>query len=414
MAAYFDSRSQSFASYRNFPGLKDLFLDGVKNTGKTLGHGAVGVVEEVVMCGKIYVAKKFDARLMDKDVSRVIERFASVHKVMSKINHRNIVHFLGLTSSERIHPRLVSEKVDVNLETLIKSLSFPLNLRLLQDITNGLVYMHSQMPPIVHCDLTARNVLINKASMTAKIADLGNALVVDLAKLFDALRQFPETLPYMPPEINQHGLMPDPSFDMFSFGHLTLYVIIRECPGDLLPVTYINPQRDGRIARTEVQRRGKYIMKLDDTLTNEHILTKVILQCLNDIPENRYLPQHVQRHSVALSQYDIARVPVPFNCTLRKKYVAISWVHQGPALIFFIYLLFRPKATNVLQQVHTVYREGNTYLDIVESREEQTLEEDPTYYSNTTTEHTGESGGILNRRIEEFKVKHYQNSLIHS
>ena len=297
MAAHRVSHSHSIASYRGVPELKDFFVGDVERIGKRLGssESAIGIVEEVTINGKVYAGKRFNSALLDIGVPRLIERFILACNHMSKISHPNIVRFIGLCTFERFigsgHPVLVMERVDFDLETLLETrtdLSFPLILRILQDIARGVTHIHSQTPPIIHCDLTARNVLISSATMNAKVTDLGNALVIDPTRLFSALRQVPGTLPYLPPEvINDPSLKPDTSLDVFSFGHLSLYAVIHECPRDLSLSSEINPRTEAMIARTEVQRREKYINKLIHILSNDHPVTKTIVQCLNNIPEKR-------------------------------------------------------------------------------------------------------------------------------
>lgn len=298
MAARRISHSHSIASYRGVPELEAFFVGDVERIGKRLGpeESAIGIVDEVTINGEVYVGKRFNPALLDIGVPRLTERFIFACNHLSKISHPNIVRFIGLCTFERLgsgHPVLVMEKVDFDLETLLETqtdpLSFPLILRLLQDIANGVTHIHSQTPPIIHCDLTARNVLINNATMNAKVTDLGNSLVVDPTKLFGALRQVPGTLPYLPPEVkNDPSLKPDTSLDMFSFGHLSLYAVIHECPRDLLLASEINPRTEEMIARNEVQRREKYINKLIDILSSDHPVTKTIQQCLSNIPEKRY------------------------------------------------------------------------------------------------------------------------------
>ena len=60
-----------------------------------------------------------------------------------------------------------------SLRTL--TLWYPLSLSLLsisRDIANGMAFLHNFVPPILHCDLTSKNVLLDD-KMTAKISDLG-------------------------------------------------------------------------------------------------------------------------------------------------------------------------------------------------------------------------------------------------
>ena len=82
--------------------------------------------------------------------------------------------------------------------------------------------------PIVHRDLTARNVLLT-SSLTAKISDLGNSRFINQRSSYLAasMSRCPGTMVYMPPEalngVNKYG----PSLDVFSFGHLALYILIQ-------------------------------------------------------------------------------------------------------------------------------------------------------------------------------------------
>lgn len=281
--------------YRSVPELGQFFKDNVKKTGKRLGFGAFGVVEEVTLGGTLYAGKQLHSTLLDsrnEGIHRIIERFISECKLMSKLRHPNIVQFIGLCLfDESIHPVLIMEKVDINFENLLdmhETLPFPLTLHLLQDILRGLICLHSQKPPIIHRDLTARNILVNRASMNAKIADLGNALMVDPQKLSTTLSQTPGTLPYMPPEAFHFKPKYNSSLDMFSFGHLTLYAVIHENPGNLLPSTYQNPITEELIAVSEVARRETYVKKLVEILSNDHIITKLIFKCLSNMPEKRY------------------------------------------------------------------------------------------------------------------------------
>lgn len=283
--------------YSDIPGLKGYILKDVQKTGKKLGFGAFGMVEELTYGGTICAGKKLHAELLDvrnEGIQRTIDRFISECKLMSKIRHPRIVLFMGLCFfDDSPYPMLVMEKVDVNLETILetrKNIPLPLTLRILQDVAEGLIHMHGQNPPIIHRDLTARNVLVNRASMRAKIADLGNALcMVDRNKLTNHLSQAPGTFPYMPPE----ALLNEPSYDsmldMFSFGHLALFAVIQEFPKDILPPTYYDESLNELKARSEVERRDKYIKKLYAKLTNAHVVTKMILQCLHNMPQKRYI-----------------------------------------------------------------------------------------------------------------------------
>ena len=288
-------RQQISYNYQHVPELRKFFLKNVQRTGKRLGSGAFGVVEELTVGETLYAGKTLHSSLLDahnEGMDKIIERFISECKLMSQVRHPNIVQFMGLCLfPNSIHPSLVMEKLDLNLENVLETYSdipLPLIVRILKDIIRGLIYLHGKTPPIIHRDLTARNVLVNQASMNATIADLGNALMIDPAKLSNTLSQAPGTLPYMPPE----AILCQPKYnsmlDMFSFGHLGLFAVTQTYPGNLLPSTYTDPTTDTLHARSEVQRRGEYIHSLVAKLTKDHVVTKIILQCLHNTPEKRY------------------------------------------------------------------------------------------------------------------------------
>ena len=72
---------------------------------------------------------------------------------------------------------------------------------ILLDVSHGLLYLHKQTPPIIHCDLTANSVVLT-LSMNAKIADLGMSRIFkpEAAKLYMKLSTCPGNQLYMPPE----------------------------------------------------------------------------------------------------------------------------------------------------------------------------------------------------------------------
>ena len=248
--------------------LEEFLIENVVKTGRRLGIGAYGEVVELLVDDTILCAgKQLHDALIDpfnigSEVS--IARFSSECALMSQVDHNNIVQFMGVCFLDTsVHPLLVMERLDTSLDNILErriGIPPPLILSVLLDISRGLVYLHEFTPPIVHRDLTARNVLIKSPTMQAKIADLGNAMVVDPSKL-QMLSKAPGTTSYMPPEALQDVPKYDTQLDVFSFGHLTLYALIEEFP-TVMPNTYNDPVTRELRARTEIERREKYIDKL--------------------------------------------------------------------------------------------------------------------------------------------------------
>ena len=146
------------------------------------------------------------------------------------MRHPHVVQFLGLCFLEgSTLPVLVMERMDSSLDELLEGApGLPLALKrsLLSDVVRGLLYLHTRNPPVVHRDLSSRNILLT-SSLLAKISDLGNARIVNLGpgQLARTLTHLPGTFVYMPPEAFHEGSRYGPPLDIFSYGHLALFTL---------------------------------------------------------------------------------------------------------------------------------------------------------------------------------------------
>ncbi len=166
----------------------------------------------------------------NEGVQKLIQRYQQECQLIANIRHPNIIQFIGLCFLEDSElPLLVMEKLEMSVEDLLDCsthLPLPIKVSILKDICSGLMHLHSMTPPIIHRDLTARNVLLT-SSLTAKITDLGNARMIPSspAHIAHTLSRVPGTMAYMPPEALNEDHKYGPSLDVFSFGHLALYVL---------------------------------------------------------------------------------------------------------------------------------------------------------------------------------------------
>lgn len=276
------------------PELLPFLLKNVKKSGISLGMGSYGFVEEVSMNGAPCAGKKMhDMLLQSQNQSKtfLVKKLVDECQLMSELKHPNIVQFFGLSFFEDSHyPMIVMEKLHSNLDAVLTGhRSLPLTLKniLMQDICRGLNYLHTQEPPIIHRDITARNILVT-SSMMAKIADLGNARIIQSHGIPSTLSRMPGTLVYMPPEALYTQPKYDTSLDIFSYGHLTLFILLQEFPGNLLPYTYPdlkNPRK--LLARSEVERRKVYIDQCVEKLGDRNPIVTFMDRCLSDDPQRR-------------------------------------------------------------------------------------------------------------------------------
>ena len=166
----------------------------------------------------------------NEGVADIVQKYEQECQLMSSLRHPNITQFLGLCFLPGTQlPLLVMERLETSLDDLLEHMpGLPLSLKrsVLEDVASGLVYLHKRTPPVIHRDLTSRNVLLT-SSLVAKITDMGNSRIVNMrpGQMARTFTQLPGTRVYMPPEAMSATHRYGPSLDIFSFGHLALYTV---------------------------------------------------------------------------------------------------------------------------------------------------------------------------------------------
>ena len=302
---------------RDSPELRPFVLSNVRPTGTRIGAGAYGSVEEVAITGAICAAKRIHDIFLDRseippdEIHKSVNQFVKECQLMSTLRHPHIVQFLGVCflQGSRL-PALVMERLLTSLHDLLDPETeppppqdapkpfFPLILKcsILHNVASGLAYLHERSPPIIHRDLSARNVLLN-SGMVAKIADLGVARIVPRMRAAATMTTAPGAGIYMPPEAleekaedeeNEEREMKskyDASIDVFSFGVVSIFTLSQTFPCKLLAPNFRNERRK-IVARSELERRARYTKMIYSQLREGHPLLQMIEKCL-DFPEDR-------------------------------------------------------------------------------------------------------------------------------
>ncbi len=283
----------------------------MKRCGRSLGEGAFGRVMEIECVGydRTLAAKIIKVDNMgecDEDIDAHAKRFCMEYTCLAKLNvHRNIVRYIGLCLDRDCDfPVLVMELMTCNFHSFLlassnRNLSEKTKIMLLYEISRGLQYLHKNF--IIHRDLTAKNVLMDKKN-TPKISDFGNSCLIATAGATSYVGTRTGnvgTLNYMAPEVNSSSARYNKKVDVFSFGHLALFACLQEFPKDLLP-----PRMEvrGKLeSRTEVERRMKYFQKLPP----DSRLTQLMKECLDDLsdrrPSSSELKAELRKLKVAIS-----------------------------------------------------------------------------------------------------------------
>ena len=254
-----------------------------------IGAGAYGFVYDVSVDGINRIAKKphsiFLGKVKVAEKNVIVSKFKMECIVLSKLRHPNVVKFIGVIyGSIAIDDiSMVMEKMKCDLATFLADkddISLSTKLAILQDVSFGLVYLHEYSPPILHRDLTARNILLSQ-DFRAKIADVGVAKLMDpVAMAAEAHTSVPGQIYYMPPESYKVNAKYTLKLDIFSFGHLTLHTILEEYPKVYTISKELETEKPGM---TEMLKRQTAL----DQIGKDHVGIPIIAHCLRDDPDQR-------------------------------------------------------------------------------------------------------------------------------
>ena len=163
--ALFDAYSQAHASW--VISSSDIVVE------KHLGSGAFASVKKG-RWKKVPVAVKVLHEILSEE--ETVKGFVKEVELMALLRHPNIVTFFGAVFEEG-SACLVSELCCCNLydylrdKTVVNKLA---PLAMAQDVTSGIVYLHSLSPAIIHRDLKSLNVLVGSENRL-KLCDFGES-----------------------------------------------------------------------------------------------------------------------------------------------------------------------------------------------------------------------------------------------
>ncbi|AQN68650.1 protein tyrosine kinase (PTK) family protein [Saudi moumouvirus] len=181
--------------------------------GKQIGQGSYGIVYNGKWKGVEVAVKKF---VKQKLTEKQMLDFRAEVALLSELSHPNIVVFIGACLMKP-DICIVTEYMkngslrDVLKNTQIK-LGFSTKMKMLLDAANGINYLHTSQPVIVHRDIKPMNILVDE-NYNARVADFGFARI----KAENTTMTRCGTPCWTAPEIIR-GEKYDEKTDVFSFG----------------------------------------------------------------------------------------------------------------------------------------------------------------------------------------------------
>ncbi|XP_019163105.1 PREDICTED: MDIS1-interacting receptor like kinase 2-like [Ipomoea nil] len=201
------------------------------------GHASVYRAE--LPSGQIVAIKRFNA-IGQEDEQCELESFSNEVRTLTEVRHRNIVKLYGFCASER-NTFLIYEYLEggslahiLNDSEKAMDLGWTKRVNVVKAVANALSYIHHDcLPPIVHRDISSKNVLFDseyEAHVSARILSLHSSNWTSFAGTFGyAAPEFAYTM-----EVTE-------KCDVYSFGVLALEVIMGKHPGDLITSIFSSP-----------------------------------------------------------------------------------------------------------------------------------------------------------------------------
>ena len=266
-------------------------------------RGAYGSVHFGELDGRPVAVKRIHRLLLEAargqgDFEQVMTDFMRECQLLEELDHPHVVDFRGAFYDETTdEPLLIMERMRENLREFLErkrnDLRQQRQLQICLEIVRGLRFLHTHTPPIIHRDLTDKNVMLGKDGLV-KIGDLGQSrLKANNAEYFSTAQ--PGAIPFMPPEAMQEQSHYNEKLDIFSLGVLMLEVATQQPPRVRLV---------GIGTVKEIVRRREDLSKLEEY----HPLKPLILSCLKDDPKER--PDIVTVHTQLLSIVEGVEVSV--------------------------------------------------------------------------------------------------------
>eukprot|EP00960_Hanusia_phi_P034305 750985-Hanusia_phi.AAC.4 len=182
------------------------------------------------ICGAVWEGKWRHARVAIKDLDisgpehfqndymrEMLQAFRCEVSRLCRLRHPNILAFYGAVTKA---PKLciITELMDYDLRHFLrhhgKSANLVKRLEIALGAINGLLYLHSQNPPVVHRDVKPENLLLCQDDEIVKVCDFGLARDKQGAYL-QTIHQG-GTLNYIAPEVHR-GAHVDERCDVYSF-----------------------------------------------------------------------------------------------------------------------------------------------------------------------------------------------------
>jgi len=192
-----------------------------------LGEGAFGTVHKGEWKGKVVAVKVLKNQQLG---SRARTQFINEMKLMSRLQHENVVAILGACVTSPLC--MITEYYGkgslfhfLHRTRPKPNLSLEQQLKLCIGTARGLLYLHVHNPPIIHRDLKPANLLLDD-DMNVKLADFGLSRDTTMSATMTGCIGTPH---YMAPEVIHEDRYTEKA-DIYSLGIILWEILTGEIP----------------------------------------------------------------------------------------------------------------------------------------------------------------------------------------
>eukprot|EP00946_MAST-07B_sp_MAST-7B-sp1_P002077 g2077.t1 len=304
-------------------------------------------------------------------------RVISEVKILEKVEHKRIIGFYGSWYNKAEHKvvfitEIVTEGTLRGFCERVNGLKISVVRKWAFQILDGLIYLHSQTPPIIHRDLKCENVFVKGEDGSIKIGDLGlsTQAMRDKASPGTVLG----TPEFMAPELYTEHY--DQTVDVYAFGLVILEMVSMETP-------YSECTNVGQIITKVTQGIPPQVL--------ERVKVKSLRDFINFCLTKQKLPAHTDdENEVSVegasksndsaseegsSEAEKAREGGHDGAGGKEKLICLCPQCQPTEDPEVTYVIRRPTAKEVLAHHFMQSQEGNDNKDLVRKRGEATQEE---------------------------------------
>ncbi|KAI9076960.1 hypothetical protein K1719_041036 [Acacia pycnantha] len=288
-----------------------------------IGEGEYGQVYKGMLLNGQEIAVK---RLSANTRRSIVEEFKNEVEMLAKLQHKNLVRFLGFCMQEPerilVHEYMANRNLDYILfnPQKQKHLDWIKRYKIVKGIAQGIQYIHEDARlKIIHRDLKVANVLLDN-DMNPKISGLGTAKILRIGQTKGEDKHIIGTYGYMAPEY-MHNKVYSIKSDVYSFGVLLMETISGR--RNYESFHQINALEGLLSYAWELWKDGKPLELLDPTIRESYTPNEVIrcihigLLCVQENPADRPSMSSIL---LMLECYPMT-LPTPLECFLygRKK-----------------------------------------------------------------------------------------------